>query len=71
MKKNISSLKFRLWCRDNGYSAQYIADVLHIQRGTVYSYWAGRTAVPDGYKKELEIKLGLPIYETFYNLELK
>lgn len=70
MKKNISSVKFKLWCKNNGYTAQDIADVLHIQRGTVYSYWTGRTAVPDSQKKELEIKLGLPIYETFYNLEL-
>ena len=71
MKKDISAIKFRLWCKDNGYSAQDIANVLHLQRNTVYGYWSGSFAVPDENKKKLETNLGLPIYEIFFNPELR
>jgi transcriptional regulator with XRE-family HTH domain len=71
MKKNISAIKFKLWCKDNGYSAQDIADVLHLQKGTVYGYWAGTFTVPDENKKKLEQELGLPIYEIFFDSELR
>lgn len=69
--KDISAIKFRLWCKNNGHSAQEIADVLEIQKGTVYAYWSGTIGIPDENKKKLEQKLGLPIYETFYDPELK
>ena len=71
MKKDISAIKFKLWCKDNGYSAQEIADVLHLQRATVYAYWSGKLNVPDENKKKLEQKLNLPIYEIFFDSELK
>jgi DNA-binding CsgD family transcriptional regulator len=71
MKKSIWAVKFKLWCKDNGYSAQDIADILHLQRNTVYGYWAGTFTVPDDNKKKLEVELGLPIYEIFYDVELR
>lgn len=71
MSKDISALKFKLWCKNNNYSAQNIADVLHLQRATVYGYWSGNISVPDESKKKLEEKLGLPIYEIFFNTELR
>ena len=71
MKKDTSAIKFRLWCKNNKLSAQDIADVLHVKRNTVYSYWSGSFSVPDENKKILEQKLGLPIYEIFFDSELK
>lgn len=71
MITNISAIKFRLWCKNNKLSAQTIADTLNVQRGTVYAYWAGKVSVPDESKKKLEKALGLPIYETFFDTELK
>lgn len=71
MITNISAIKFRLWCKNNKYSAQDIADVLQVQKGTVYAYWSGKITVPDEGKKKLEQALGLPIYETFFDMELK
>lgn len=71
MVKSISAIKFKLWCKNNGYSAQDIANVLHLQKSTVYSYWAGRNPVSDENKKKLEQEINLPIYEIFYNTELK
>lgn len=71
MSKPIWSIKFALWCKNNGYSAQDIADILHLQRGTIYSYWSGVSPVSDESKKILEQEIGLPIYDTFYNTEMK
>lgn len=71
METNISAIKFKLWCKNNKHSAQKIADILQKQRNTVYSYWSGRTSVSDEDKKKLEAELGLPIYEIFYDKELK
>lgn len=71
METNISAIKFKLWCKNNKHSAKKIADILQKQRNTIYSYWSGRTFVPDEDKKKLEIELGLPIYEIFFDKELK
>ena len=71
MNKSISAVKFRLWCKNNGYSAQDIADILHLQKTTVYGYWAGTFSVPDENKKKLEQEINLPIYDVFYDSELK
>jgi transcriptional regulator with XRE-family HTH domain len=71
MKKDISAIKFRLWCKNNKLSAQDIADVLKVKRSTIYGYWSGGFAVPDESKKILEQKFGLPIYEIFFDSELK
>ena len=71
MERNISAIKFKLWCKNNKYSAQKIADVLQKQRTTIYSYWSGKNPVSDEDKKKLETELGLPIYEIFYDKELK
>lgn len=71
MIKNISAIKFKLWCKNNKYSAQKIAEVLQKQKTTIYSYWSGKSSMPDEDKKKLEIELGLPIYEIFYDKELK
>jgi DNA-binding CsgD family transcriptional regulator len=71
MRKPIWAIKLNLWCKNNGYTAQDIADILHLQRGTVYGYWSGLFAVPDENKKKLELAIGLPIYEIFFDTELK
>lgn len=71
MKKDISAIKFKLWCKNNKLSAQDIADVLKTKRSTVYGYWSGKFSVPDENKKILEQQLGLPIYEIFFDSELK
>ena len=71
MGANISAIKFKLWCKNNKYPAQKIADILQKQRTTIYSYWSGKSFVPDEDKKKLETELGLPIYEIFYDKELK
>ena len=71
MKKPIWAIKFNLWCKNNGYSAQEIADILHLKRNTVYGYWSGVFSVPDDNKKKLEQEIGLPIYEIFFDTELR
>lgn len=71
MIRKISAIKFKLWCKNNRYSAQTIAEVLQKQKTTIYSYWSGKSSVPDEDKKKLETELGLPIYEIFYDKELK
>lgn len=71
MITNISAIKFKLWCKNNKISAQDIADTLHVQKGTVYAYWSGRIAVSDENKKTLEKEFNLPIYETFFDPELR
>ena len=71
MKKPIWAIKFALWCKNHGYSAKDIAEILHLQRGTVYSYWSGISTISDENKKRLEETIGLPIYEIFFDTELK
>lgn len=67
MKKPTYAIKFKNFCQNNNYSAKDIAIFLHVKPATVYKYWAGDIAVPDEAKKTLEQKIGLPIYDTFYN----
>lgn len=71
MRKPIWAIKFKLWCSNNGYSAKDIAEVLHIQKNSVYSYWSGANSMPDESKKKLEQAIGLPIYEIFFDTELR
>jgi hypothetical protein len=65
--KPIHAIKFRKYCKDNFISAKQIAKILHLNPKTIYCYWAGTIQVPDECKKIMEQKLGLPIYEIFYN----
>lgn len=68
--KPVSAIKFRNFCFNNDLQAKDIAEMLHLRTATIYSYWSGRTAVPDDVKKTLEQKAGLDIYEVFFNEEL-
>lgn len=70
MKKPIWSTKLRNFCFNHNYSAQDIADVLNVSKASVFKYWSGKVPVSDENKKKLERKIGLPIYETFFNEEL-
>lgn len=70
MRKPVWAIKFKRFCEDNRISAQDVATAVKKTRATVYKYWSGDVPVPDETKKMLEKKLGLPIYETFYNEEL-
>ena len=70
MRKPIYAIKFKRFCEDNNISAQDVARALNLSRAAVYKYWSGDAIVPDTNKKILERKMGLPIYETFYNEEL-
>ena len=70
MNKPNWAIKFRNFCFNNRLSAQDIADALHLQKSSIYKYWAGDVQVPDESKKILERKFGLDIYETFFNEEL-
>lgn len=67
MKKPIYAIKFKNFCQNNNYSAQDIADILRVQKGTIYKYYSGHIAVPDDSKKLLEQRTGLNIYDVFYN----
>lgn len=67
MKKPVYAIKFKNFCQNAGYSAAAIADMLDVTKSTVYKYYSGRIAVPDEAKKILESKLGLNIYEVFFN----
>ena len=68
--KPIWAIKFRNFCFNNNLRAIDVAEVLNLQASSIYKYWAGQVSVPDPYKKILEKKLGLDIYETFYNEDL-
>lgn len=70
MKKPVWARKLKRFCEDNEISAQEVATAINKTTATVYKYWQGKIPVPDETKKALEKKLGLPIYETFYNEEL-
>lgn len=70
MKKPIWAIKLKRFCEDNRISAQEVSKAIGKTRATVYKYWSGDIPVPDETKKVLEKKLGLPIYETFFNEEL-
>ena len=69
-KKPIWAIKFKRFCEDHNISAKDVARALKVKTSTVYTYWQGKKKVPDEKKKILEKKLGLPIYETFFNEEL-
>ena len=60
------AIKFRNFCFNNDLRATDIAEMLHVQIGTVYKYWGGLIAVPDSSKKILEKEAGLDIYDTFF-----
>lgn len=68
--KPVWAIKLRNFCFNNDLRATDIAEMLHLKTATVYKYWAGDITVPDESKKILEQKVGLPIYETFFNEEL-
>ncbi len=73
MKKNnkpVWAIKLRNFCFNNDLRATDIAELLHLKTATIYKYWAGDISVPDESKKILEQKVGLPIYETFFDEEL-
>ena len=70
VKKPVWAIKLKRFCEDNRISAQEVSTAIGKTRATVYKYWSGDIPVPDETKKVLEKKLGLPIYETFYNEEL-
>ena len=65
--RDIAAMKFRFFLDSNGISAQEVADALRISRKSVYAYRRGSNTVPDDYKKMLEEKFGLNIYDVFYN----
>lgn len=69
-KKTISAIKFRNFCYNHNLQAKDIAKVLNVKVSSVYKYWRGDVVVPDESKKILEQKVGLDIYDTFYNEEL-
>lgn len=69
-KKPVWAIKLRNFCFNNDLSAADIAEMLNVKVFTVYKYWSGAIAMPDESKKILEQKIGLDIYETFYNEEL-
>lgn len=66
MNKPDWAIKFRNFCFNNNLKAKDIADILHVQTATVYTYWGGRSPVPDQSKKILEQEVGLDIYDTFF-----
>lgn len=70
MKRKVWATKFRNFCSNNNLSAKDIANELCVSVVTIYKYWEGTNAVPDESKKILEKRIGLPIYETFFNEEL-
>lgn len=67
MKKPIYAIKLKNFCQNNGYTAQDIAEILNLRRGTVYKYFSGQIFVPDDAKKTLEQKMGLNVYDVFFN----
>lgn len=68
--KPIYAIKFRNFCFNNDLQARDIAKLLNVKVSTIYKYWSGNVLVPDESKKILEQKIGLDIYDTFYNEEL-
>lgn len=66
MNKPDWAIKFRNFCFNNNLQAQDVADILHVQKATVYKYWGGHSPVPDQSKKILEKETGLDIYDTFF-----
>jgi hypothetical protein len=70
MRKPVWAIKFKRFCEDHQIAAEEVARALNLSRASVYMYWSGRVPVSDQNKKVLERKLGLPIYETFFNEEL-
>lgn len=70
MRKPVWAIKLKRFCEDYNISAEEVAKALNLSRASIYMYWSGRVPVPDQHKKTLEKKLGLPIYETFFNEEL-
>lgn len=70
MRKPTWAIKFKRFCEDYNISAEEVAKALNLSKASVYKYWSGSSPVSDANKKILEKKLGLPIYETFFNEEL-
>lgn len=65
--RDVAAMKLRFFLDSNNITAQEVADTLRVSRKAVYAYRRGLNAVPDDYKKILEEKFGLNIYDVFYN----
>lgn len=61
----LSHTKFKLWCKENGMTAQQIADKLDINISTVYKYWQGISKPTRKVEQKMIEVFGIDTKEMF------
>lgn len=53
-------MRFKKWCRDNGYTARAIEELTGISYRTIWAYYQGTRAPTRKNEAKLKEKLGMP-----------
>ena len=69
-KKQIAGEKLKRFCQSRGLRQKDVASILGISLGSVQAYYLGLRTPQDATKLLMKEKLGLDIYDIFYNTDL-
>lgn len=70
MERPVWSLKFKKYCKSKKYTAKIVSDKTGLAKATIDSYFQGKRKPTDENKQLLSEKIGLDIYDTFYNEDM-
>lgn len=70
MERPVWSLKFKKYCKSKKFTAKIISNMTGLSKATIDSYFQGKRKPSDANKQLLSEKIGLDIYDTFYNQEM-